>query len=207
MSITTTCASCGAEQPLTAGLLAAELRQAWEAALALGLEAGEARIIARYLEWLAPAGKAPQGRKVARCLHDLSARMTEGAQTRRGETRPAPRALWLQGMEMIVDGQTDAERPLASNAYLAGIVWHKAEHLKGRRASASPVPATTTGEEDVGGRAQRVAVRVIHQEIESLRRLLSGAVGDGAEALRRQIADKQTKLQELTGDPHGTESE
>jgi hypothetical protein len=192
-----TCTVCGARQPLVAGLEAPAAAEAWTAALAVWGESvpGAAAVLARYLDWFATPDKAPQARTVVRVLHDLAARFAAGEVRAKGITRPAPVSAWIDGMRLIISGSTGATRPLSTNGYLAGIVWHRAGEAGARAlAPAGPVPESAGGAVAAG--ASPGLDRAHWQaEVRALRAMLAGArTADAQESLRRQLQHAESRL-------------
>jgi hypothetical protein len=198
------CTVCGARQPLVAALDAPATAAAWEAALALWGESvpGAAAVTARYLDWFAQPAKAPQARTVTRVLEDLAARIAVGTVSSKGVSRPAPLAAWIDAMRLIVGGHTEADRPLTTNGYLAGIVWHRAGVGTAGGVSAPAVPAAPPARDTLPTpHLERAHLRA---DLAALRAMLQGAHTTSAqESLHRQIATAEARLAQATGDHDG----
>lgn len=196
------CTVCGARQPLVAALDAPATAAAWEAALALWGESvpGAAAVTARYLDWFAAPAKAPQARTVTRVLEDLAARLRTGTVSSKGVSRPAPLSAWIDAMRLIVGGHTEADRPLTTNGYLAGIVWHRAGVGATGSVSAPAVPAAPSAHP--APHLERAHVRA---DLAALRAMLPGAHTTSAqESLHRQIATAEARLAQATGEYDGS---
>lgn len=201
------CVVCGARQPLVGALEAPATRDAWTAALALWGDAGSgaAAVVARYVDWFAAPERAPQARTVVRCLEDLSRRIAAGEVAAKGIARPAPLAAWIEAMRLIVDGHTEAVRPLSTNGYLAGIVWHRAGE-SGRPAGlvGAAAPGGASHPAATGPRAAVVRAN-LRGDLVALRGMLAGATTASAqESLRRQIDTAESRLAQAAGDDHGS---
>lgn len=198
------CTVCGARQPLVAALEGAAVREAWQAALALSAGVEFAQTVAAYVDWFAQPAKAPQARTVVRVLADLTSRIQAGRVKQKGISRPAPLAVWVDGMRLITGGHTAAERPLTSNGYLAGIVWRRAE--AGTAGQGTPDLAPDAGPVPAAERPDPVLARNhLLNEIKGLQVMLAGARDEAAqESLRRQMSVAQSRLAESAGADHGT---
>jgi hypothetical protein len=202
MAAEVVCTVCGARQPLVATLEAEAAREAWTAALSVFGESvpGTVAALARYLDWFAAPEKAPQTRTVVRVLQDLGARLAAGEVRSKGITRPAPLRAWVEGMQLIVSGRTEATRPLATNGYLAGIVFNRAEGAAAGGVSGPAAGAAIRGADRPSGALERAH---LEGDLRALRTMLAGAREPSAEeSLRRQIADAESRLR-ATGVDHG----
>lgn len=197
------CTVCGARQPLVAALDGAAVREAWTAALTLSAGVEFAQTVVAYVDWFAQPAKAPQARTVVRVLADLTSRIQAGRVKLQGISRPAPLAVWVDGMRLITGGHTAAERPLTSNGYLAGIVWRRAEAGTAVPGAPDPTPAPAPAPTE---RPDPVLARNhLLNEIKGLQVMLAGAHDTAAqESLRRQMSVAQRRLAESAGADHGT---
>ena len=150
-----TCTVCGASQPLVSAYEKPEARAAWEAALAFAPRP-LVGLLVRYLDLFAPAGRAPQERVVARVLTDLAERMQAGTVTRSGVSFAAPMDAWEVALRLVVSGQTEVSLPLKTNAYLAGIVWRRADSAAGRAEKAKEEEAASGSGRVSGGGLREV---------------------------------------------------
>ena len=126
MAIPGVCPSCGSKFDLPQALTDAEARQALAAALAL--PAPLARQVIPYMALLAPQGRAIAMGKLARLLNDLTALVSSGKVTRKGETYACPLELWQAGIMETLNARDAGSLvlPLKDHNYLAEIVWRMA---------------------------------------------------------------------------------
>lgn len=126
MAIPGVCPSCGAVFDLPHAMTDAEAR----AALAAALDVPEtlARLVAPYIALHAPGSRRMAWPKLARLLRELADQIKSGEVTRNRDTRPAPLALWREGIETIL-AERDAgtlDLPLKGHGLLAEIVHRRA---------------------------------------------------------------------------------
>lgn len=171
--ISGTCPDCGASRPLSDYLADAEQRQALAAALAC--PAPLAGQIIPYLTLHAPAGRRIQTNKLTRLLKELAELLGSGVVIRRGQSHPAPAALWAEALTQV-QAARDAgtlSLPLEGHGYLTEIAWRLA--AKGHAQAEAQGEARRRGETPMGQ----------HPSHQAAPKLAAGPRPDRTNGLRR----------------------
>lgn len=137
-SLPIVCPGCALVFPVEAGLTDAEARRAVVAAI--GLWPAEIKAHAmRYFTCFAPAKNRPNWMRLAQVLDEFVALVQSGQVTRDRETRPAPLALWAEGLTAVLEMRASGtlDLPLKDHALLCEIV-----HRRARRAATQQEAAT-----------------------------------------------------------------
>jgi hypothetical protein len=123
-----TCPSCGAEYPIEAGLLEDDGKRL--GALLADLEPALARAVLSYLRLFKPVKTALRTVRAIKLLQELLGLIRTGTvcrDERGGIQRPATPAMWIAGIEQMLQQIGGLDLPLGSHGYLRKVVYGLAD--------------------------------------------------------------------------------
>lgn len=128
-----TCPCCGASNGLEVLLADRSAREA--VAAALGLPAGLAERLLRYMGLFRPRERALSWDRAARLLSELNEAVGAAQIERNGQTHPAPVEYWKTAIDQMLDGRDMLVLPLKSHGYLFEIIAGLSQRAEDKRAA------------------------------------------------------------------------